>query len=49
MLTSNELAELIDGLASLPYGGEAVDQRRHALQAGAAFVRVTVSASEWPG
>jgi gamma-butyrobetaine dioxygenase len=32
MLTSDELAELIDGLAGLPYGGEAVDQRRHALQ-----------------
>jgi len=32
MLTSGELAELIDGLAGLPYGGEAVDQRRHALQ-----------------
>lgn len=32
MLTSGELADLIDGLAGLPYGGEAVDQRRHALQ-----------------
>jgi predicted HD phosphohydrolase len=32
MLTSDELAELIEGLAGLPYGGEAVDQRRHALQ-----------------
>jgi predicted HD phosphohydrolase len=32
MLTSGELAELIDGLAGLPYGGEAVDQRQHALQ-----------------
>ncbi|HSZ38843.1 MAG TPA: hypothetical protein VK817_02680 [Trebonia sp.] len=32
MLTSDELVELIDGLAGLPYGGEAVDQRRHALQ-----------------
>ncbi|WP_037067804.1 HD domain-containing protein [Pseudonocardia acaciae] len=33
-LTSHELADLIDGLAGLPYGGEAVDQRTHALQAG---------------
>lgn len=32
MLTSGELAELIDGLAGLAYGGEAVDQRQHALQ-----------------
>jgi predicted HD phosphohydrolase len=32
MLTNGELTELIDGLAGLPYGGEAVDQRRHALQ-----------------
>ena len=32
MLSSDELAVLIDGLARLPYGGEAVDQRRHALQ-----------------
>jgi gamma-butyrobetaine dioxygenase len=32
MLTSDELVDLIDGLAGLPYGGEAVDQRRHALQ-----------------
>jgi predicted HD phosphohydrolase len=32
MLSSNELAALIEGLAGLPYGGEAVDQRRHALQ-----------------
>ena len=32
MLTNDELAELIEGLAGLPYGGEAVDQRRHALQ-----------------
>src|ERR1700742_1200288 len=32
MLTSDELAELIDALAGLPYGGEAVDRRRHALQ-----------------
>jgi predicted HD phosphohydrolase len=32
MLTSEELAEMIDGLGRLPYGGEAVDQRQHALQ-----------------
>ncbi|HTU76055.1 MAG TPA: HD domain-containing protein [Trebonia sp.] len=32
MLSNDELAELIDGMARLPYGGEAVDQRRHALQ-----------------
>ena len=32
MLTRDELVDLIDGLAGLPYGGEAVDQRRHALQ-----------------
>jgi gamma-butyrobetaine dioxygenase len=31
-LTRDELATLIDGLAGLPYGGEAVDQRTHALQ-----------------
>jgi predicted HD phosphohydrolase len=29
-----ELAALIEGLAGLPYGREAVDQRTHALQAG---------------
>ncbi|MGW4486585.1 HD domain-containing protein [Amycolatopsis sp. NPDC004368] len=33
-LTREALAELVDGLAGLPYGGEAVDQRTHALQAG---------------
>ncbi|KAA9160257.1 HD domain-containing protein [Amycolatopsis acidicola] len=33
-LTVTELGELVDGLAGLPYGGEAVDQRTHALQAG---------------
>jgi predicted HD phosphohydrolase len=33
-LTERELAELIDGLAGLPYGGEPVDQRTHALQTG---------------
>jgi predicted HD phosphohydrolase len=32
MLSSDELVELIEGLAKLPYGGEAVDQRTHALQ-----------------
>ncbi|MFJ9031267.1 HD domain-containing protein [Streptomyces sp. NPDC102274] len=32
-LTGRQLAELIDSLAGLPYGGEAVDQRTHALQA----------------
>ncbi|MGW2960128.1 HD domain-containing protein [Streptomyces sp. NPDC001220] len=32
-LTSDRLAELIEGLAGLPYGGEPVDQRTHALQA----------------
>ncbi|MER5790202.1 HD domain-containing protein [Streptomyces sp. NPDC001980] len=32
-LTSDRLAELVDGLAGLPYGGEPVDQRTHALQA----------------
>ncbi|MEU8710821.1 HD domain-containing protein [Streptomyces sp. NPDC048663] len=31
-LTGDRLAELIDGLAGLPYGGEPVDQRTHALQ-----------------
>lgn len=35
MLTGEELAELVDGLAGLPYGGEAVDQRQHALQCAA--------------
>jgi gamma-butyrobetaine dioxygenase len=32
MLTSDELQELVEGFAGLPYGGEAVDQRQHALQ-----------------
>ncbi|WP_405594127.1 HD domain-containing protein [Streptomyces sp. NBC_01092] len=31
-LTGEELAALVDGLAGLPYDGEAVDQRTHALQ-----------------
>ncbi|MGW5699146.1 hypothetical protein ACWEWX_53005, partial [Streptomyces asiaticus] len=31
-LTGEELTALLDGLAGLPYGGEAVDQRTHALQ-----------------
>lgn len=34
-LTRDELAALIEGLADLPYGGEAVDQRTHALQTAA--------------
>jgi gamma-butyrobetaine dioxygenase len=34
LLTTEELASLVDGLAGLPYGGEAVDQRTHALQTG---------------
>lgn len=34
VLSEDELADLIDGLAGLPYGGEAVDQRTHALQTG---------------
>lgn len=33
-LIETGLGELIEGLAGLPYGGEAVDQRTHALQAG---------------
>lgn len=32
-MTPEDLVILIDGLAGLPYGGEAVDQRAHALQA----------------
>jgi gamma-butyrobetaine dioxygenase len=32
MLTPEELREVVDGLAGLPYGGEPVDQRAHALQ-----------------
>ena len=31
-MTGVELRSLVDGLAGLPYGGEAVDQRTHALQ-----------------
>lgn len=31
-MTPESLAELIDGLAGLPDGGEPVDQRTHALQ-----------------
>src|ERR1700756_4506298 len=38
MLTRDELTELIDGLAGLPYGGEAGDQRTHALQCAGAAV-----------
>lgn len=33
-LTRQALGMLIDGLAGLPYGGEVVDQRTHALQTG---------------
>jgi predicted HD phosphohydrolase len=33
-LTREQLAALIEGLGGLPYGGEPVDQRTHALQAG---------------
>jgi predicted HD phosphohydrolase len=33
-ISRDALAELIDGLAGLPYGREAVDQRAHALQTG---------------
>lgn len=35
MLSRDELHDLFEGLAGLPYGGEAVDQRTHALQAAA--------------
>jgi len=38
-LTNSGLADLIDGLHGLPYGGEAVDQRTHALQAAREAVR----------
>jgi gamma-butyrobetaine dioxygenase len=31
-MSPEELRRLVDGLAGLPYGGEAVDQRAHALQ-----------------
>lgn len=33
-LAVDDLAALIEGLAGLPYGGEPVDQRAHALQTG---------------
>jgi gamma-butyrobetaine dioxygenase len=33
-LSREALGMLIEGLAGLPYGGEAVDQRAHALQTG---------------
>ena len=33
-LNDDEITEIIDGLAGLPYGGEVVDQRTHALQTG---------------
>jgi gamma-butyrobetaine dioxygenase len=32
MLTADELREILDDMAGLPYGGEVVDQRTHALQ-----------------
>ncbi|MEV6039413.1 hypothetical protein AB0L65_50385 [Nonomuraea sp. NPDC052116] len=35
MLSRDELVGLFEGLAGLPYGGEVVDQRTHALQAAA--------------
>ncbi|MBF8192222.1 HD domain-containing protein [Nonomuraea sp. K274] len=35
MLSRDELRDLFDGLAGLPYGGEVVDQRTHALQTAA--------------
>ncbi|MEV0821516.1 HD domain-containing protein [Nonomuraea rubra] len=35
MLSRDELHDLFEDLAGLPYGGEAVDQRTHALQAAA--------------
>ncbi|MEU0965007.1 HD domain-containing protein [Streptomyces sp. NPDC005917] len=44
MLTTDRLAELIDGLAGLPYGGEPVDQRTHALQT--AHLAVTAGADD---
>lgn len=31
-MTPEQLRELVDSLAGLPYGGEAIDQRTHALQ-----------------
>jgi predicted HD phosphohydrolase len=34
-MTRSELAALIEALADLPYGGEPVDQRTHALQTAA--------------
>ncbi|MEV0612951.1 HD domain-containing protein [Nonomuraea sp. NPDC050404] len=35
MLSRDELHDLFEGLAGLPYGGEVVDQRTHALQTAA--------------
>lgn len=32
MLTVDQLREILDDMAGLPYGGEVVDQRTHALQ-----------------
>ncbi|AGP61056.1 hypothetical protein M271_48470 [Streptomyces rapamycinicus NRRL 5491] len=48
-LTSEELTALVDGLAGLPYGGEAVDQRTHALQtAWLAMERARTTSWWWP-
>ncbi|MFC4011987.1 HD domain-containing protein [Nonomuraea purpurea] len=38
MLSRDELVDLFEGLAGLPYGGEVVDQRTHALQTAAQAV-----------
>lgn len=38
MIGDTELVELVTGLAGLPYDGEAVDQRSHALQCAALAV-----------
>lgn len=38
MISDAELTELVTGLAGLPYDGEAVDQRSHALQCAALAV-----------
>jgi gamma-butyrobetaine dioxygenase len=43
-MSPEELRGLIDGLAGLPYGGEAVDQRAHALQC--AWLAITAAPSD---